>query len=65
MKEFAIICMAIVLIGIQHLLNWMWRSVVKQDEEVLIVLGFFASIAALAITILGGYWLAHWIVIFL
>lgn len=48
MEIFAIVCLTIILIGIQHLLNWGWRNSRKEDLEVFMFvitgLSFFITI---------------------
>lgn len=66
---FAIISMAIVLLTMQHLLNYGWRKADKPDKygnvnESAIVVMVLISIVFASLTIYGMTWLAHWIVLY-
>lgn len=36
MEIFSIICLVIIMLGIQHLLNWMWRGYQKIKGELIV-----------------------------
>jgi len=64
MKIFAIICLIIILITIQHLLNWLWRKSFKDLEdkdEGFIIVAIFASIFLGFISYGCGYYIIQWI----
>ena len=42
MEVFSIVCLVVILFGIQHLLNWFWRK--NYEDESLFVLGFLATV---------------------
>ncbi len=58
MEIFSIICLVIILFGIQHLLSWFWRKNYK--EEGLLVLGVMLTILSLLITSFGIYFIIVW-----
>lgn len=41
MIQFAIICLIVILIAIQHLLNWGWRKL--NDKGVMFILTLYAA----------------------
>jgi len=41
MEIFSIVCLVVILFGIQHLLSWFWR---KNGNENSFVLGFFLTV---------------------
>ncbi len=61
MKLFAIICLAVILIVIQHLLNWMWRNAKEEKFE---TGAFLITLFAGAITVYGFITLSRWIMEF-
>ena len=42
MEVFSIVCLVVILFGMQHLLNWFWRKNYK--EESLFALGFVFTV---------------------
>jgi uncharacterized BrkB/YihY/UPF0761 family membrane protein len=60
MKLFAIICLSLILIAIQHFLNWLFRVVNTDDGS--IVLFIILAIVLTIVTMYLGFILAHWIV---
>jgi hypothetical protein len=58
MEIFSIICLVVILITIQHLLNWGWR-IVKKDKE-FIGLIFTATMLSITITFLIIYHIILW-----
>lgn len=62
MQIFAIICLVVIVITIQHLLNWGWRAAsnVKYDKigaEVFMCLG---TLIGIVITLICGYHIIIW-----
>lgn len=48
MEVFSIVCLVVILFGIQHLLNWFWRKNYK--EEGLIPIGIMLTLLSLIIS---------------
>lgn len=46
MEIFAIVCLVVIVLALQHVVNWMWRSV-KDSEEM-------TAAAVVTVAILGG-----------
>jgi hypothetical protein len=57
---FAIICLAIIIILIQHLLNWLWRSSWKDGNNDILGLSFIASIVGLSVVYICFYYIVKW-----
>lgn len=68
MKLFAIICLLIFLIAIQHILQIVWRAIwqnenIDSGEKIAFsVLAMILTIIGLAVTLNQGVTLAYWIV---
>jgi len=56
MTVFAIICLIVILLSIQHLLNWIWR-VVKHDD---VGIAFVATLFVFCITCLCIKYIVLW-----
>ena len=48
MEVFSIVCLVVILFGLQHLLNWFWRKNYK--DESLQVLGFLITTITCLVT---------------
>lgn len=65
MKLFAIICLTVIMITVQHLINWGWRKIMMDDRNrdaafPIIVIFMVALMATFAM----GLTLAKWIIEF-
>lgn len=58
MVLFSIICISVILITIQHLLNWSWRKNFNDPDGIIIPI--IASIVGTFITIILGFYLITW-----
>lgn len=41
---FSVICLVIIMFGVQHLLNWMWRNVKEDTAVPAVILTIFSII---------------------
>lgn len=61
---FTLTCLVILLIGSQHLLNWMWRAINNcpsdRDIDGLRLMGFYATLIVMALFVLGLRYLIIW-----
>lgn len=55
MEKFAVICLIVIFLTIQHILNWMWR---KSNNETVVPFVFITAISA----IISGIILYHIII---
>ena len=58
MTVFAIICLVVILLVGQHLINWMWRAIGDTESPVAIVATFLIliiSVVCIRYIILWGY----------
>lgn len=61
MQVFAIICLIILLISIQHLVNWGMRGIWKEvGEDGNLTMTFFLLVVAGVITFYAGRYLILW-----
>lgn len=57
MEVFSIICLVIVLLAMQHLLNWLWRKASKDEDMV-------GEVVAISFLLLGvSYGIIHTIIL--
>lgn len=61
MLIFAIICLMIILLTIQHLLNWGWRNANNHSDPGASVIMFILSVIATGVTALCIYHITLWL----
>lgn len=62
MALFAVICLVIALIGIHHLLFWLWREIIKLEyqNEGQTMFGVICSVIVLFTSFLIVYYIIEW-----
>ena len=60
MKIFALITLAVIIIVIQHLINWALRSIWEDDDDNNIRITFCVVVVSLIITIACFMWFGIW-----
>ncbi len=58
MIEFSIVCLVVIILVMQHLLNWFWR--VSDIGNELIVLKIAATIVSIVVTFFCVYLIISW-----
>lgn len=60
MEIFAFICLIVILVSIQHLLNWGWRVAVSSHNDNTIIGMIVISLVAALLSVLAGRFLILW-----
>lgn len=58
MEVFSIVCLVVILFGMQHLLNWFWRK--NYEDESSVGLGFVATVISGLISYFLVYLIILW-----